>query len=156
MSRRSKSSVFRLLTSFLILRSSSNPYISDLVTSNQQQLMTILQLNATISCSTTLGNDEACNASLEAIKEAEEQTAAPDIVSPGRPASIAGLPDFALTIGSFDLGEVTYSSATMKNQSLPLAVDIMAARSCDFMLFNLIEKLDQEGVIRKVKTGPVP
>lgn len=78
-----------------------------------------------------------------------------DSVSPGRLASLAGLPDYAITLGSFDLGGVNFSNSTLKNQSLPLAVDIMAAKGCDFVILDIVEALYKEGAIRTVKTGPI-
>lgn len=76
-------------------------------------------------------------------------------VSPGRLASVADLPDYALTLGSFDLGNLTFSESTLKNQSLPLAVDIMAAKGCDVMILNLVEELYRVGAIRTAKTGVI-
>lgn len=74
-------------------------------------------------------------------------------MSPGRLASVADLPDYALTLGSFNLGDVKFSESTLKNQSLPLAVDIMAAKGCDVMILNLVEELYRVGAIRTAKTG---
>ncbi|KAM5341166.1 hypothetical protein ACJ41O_015275 [Fusarium nematophilum] len=131
----------------------ANPYIAELAQASLQQKMLILELNTTINCNTTLGSEETCEESLEAIEKAN--SAPPSLVYPGRVASLAGLPDYAITLGSFDLGEQTLSDSTLKNQSLPLAVDIMAARGCDFMILNLAEELYRKGAIRKVKTGAI-
>lgn len=114
--------------------------------------MTILELNKTINCNTTLGTPEACKLSLEALQPPDNSN---NTVYPGRLASLAGLPDYAITLGSFDVGEATLSNSTMKNQSLPLAVDIMAAKGCDFVILDIVEALSKEGVIRTVKAGSV-
>lgn len=119
--------------------------------SNQQAA--ILELNKTINCNTTLGTPEACKLSLEALRDNDDDS--DDSVSPGRLASLAGLPDYAITLGSFDLGGVNFSNSTLKNQSLPLAVDIMAAKGCDFVILDIVEALYKEGAVRTVKTGTI-
>ncbi|KAL6362463.1 hypothetical protein LRP88_03745 [Fusarium phalaenopsidis] len=131
----------------------SNPYISRLADIISNQQAAILELNKTINCNTTLGTPEACKLSLEALGDNDNDS--DDSVSPGRLASLAGLPDYAITLGSFDLGGVNFSNSTMKNQSLPLAVDIMAAKGCDFVILDIVEALYKEGTIRTVKTGTV-
>ncbi|KAK7413375.1 hypothetical protein QQX98_007752 [Neonectria punicea] len=137
-----------------VSRDANNPYIRELITSVSDQFITILQLNTTLNCNTTLGDPEACDMSLEALENATAPPAATRAY-PGRFASVAGLPDYAITLGSFNLGETTFSNSTLQNQSLPLAVDIMAAKGCDFMILNLVEELYRKGIVRKVKTGPV-
>ncbi|KAF5120173.1 Glutamyl-tRNA(Gln) amidotransferase subunit A [Metarhizium anisopliae] len=116
-----------------------------------KQKLQILQQNVTINCNTTLGSKETCEHSQKALEEAAELRHYP--VSPGRLASVADLPDYALTLGSFNLGDVNFSESTLKNQSLPLAVDIMAAKGCDVMILNLVEELYRVGAIRTAKTG---
>ena len=49
--------------------------------------------------------------------------------------------------------EHNFSNRTMQNQSLPLGVDIVARKGCDFVVQNLITALHQKGFIRSVKTG---
>ncbi|KAF5003629.1 hypothetical protein FDECE_9835 [Fusarium decemcellulare] len=127
----------------------SNPWIIDLNNQITQQQQTILELEKTINCNTTLGSEKACEESIAALEPADGP---PDSVSPGRLASVAGLPDYAITLGSFDRGEATFSNSTLKTQKLPLAVDIVAARGCDCMILDIVEKLNREGVIKKVNT----
>ncbi|KAF4459502.1 glutamyl-tRNA(Gln) amidotransferase [Fusarium albosuccineum] len=136
-----------------VSKDSSNLYIAELISKVSAQQIETLRLNSTINCNTTLGSEETCQQSLEAIEKATSQPETP--VYAGRLASIAGVPDYALTLGSFDLGEVTFSNATLKSQQLPLSVDIMAAKGCDFMLFDLIEDLHKAGAIRQAKTGRI-
>ncbi|KID65350.1 glutamyl-tRNA(Gln) amidotransferase, subunit A, partial [Metarhizium hybridum] len=131
----------------------SNPYIAELLSSISKQELQILQQNVTINCNTTLGSKETCEHSQKALEEAATVQHYP--VSPGRLASVADLPDYALTLGSFDLGNLTFSESTLKNQSLPLAVDIMAAKGCDVMILNLVEELYRVGAIRTAKTGVI-
>lgn len=67
--------------------------------------------------------------------------------------SIAGMPDYTLTLGSFDLGERTMSNATMQTQALPFSVNIVAARGCDYMIMDLVDDLHREGIVKTVRTG---
>ncbi|KAM0418629.1 hypothetical protein ACHAPT_012432 [Fusarium lateritium] len=136
-----------------VSQDTSNPYISRLADTITDQQTQILELNKTINCNTTLGSPEACKLSLEALDQDDSDD--DDSVSPGRLASLAGLPDYAITLGSFDLGGVNFSNSTLKNQSLPLAVDIMAAKGCDFVILDIVEALHKEGAIRTVRTGPI-
>ncbi|KAF4466356.1 Glutamyl-tRNA(Gln) amidotransferase subunit A [Fusarium albosuccineum] len=128
----------------------SNPWIGDLNNQIAQQRQTILELEMTINCNTTLGSEKACEESIAALEPADGP---PDNVSPGRLASVAGLPDYAITLGSFDRGEATFSNSTLKTQMLPLGVDIVAARGCDFMILDIVEELHREGAIKKVNAG---
>lgn len=70
-----------------------------------------------------------------------------------RLASVAGFPDYAITLGSFDMGLETFSNSTLQNQSLPLAVDIMAAPGCDGLILGLVEELYNLGIVPEVRTG---
>ena len=55
------------------------------------------------------------------------------------------------------LGQVEYQSpVTRVTEQWPVTINIMARRGCDFMLFNMVKKLAQEGVLRSVKTGRTP
>lgn len=67
-------------------------------------------------------------------------------------ASVAGLPDFPLTIGEFEIPDVV-SNSTMLPQSLPFGIDIIAGRGCDFMLQDLVSALSEKGVLEEIKTG---
>jgi hypothetical protein len=64
-------------------------------------------------------------------------------------APMTGNPDFAIPIG-----EVSYKSDVTKHQeSLAVSIRIMAARGCDAMLLDLINRLTDEGILSAVKTG---
>lgn len=69
----------------------------------------------------------------------------------GRLASVAGLPDYAVSLGMFDLG--SFSNSTLQNELVPVGVNIMAAKGCDFVILDIIEALHKEGVIKTAKTG---
>jgi hypothetical protein len=73
-------------------------------------------------------------------------------VWPGRLASVAGLPDFAVTLGELAMGD-TFSNSTLESEALPWGVDIMAARGCDFMIPDLVSALAEQNIIKTVHTG---
>lgn len=61
----------------------------------------------------------------------------------------AGVPDMVVPIG-----EKTYvSEVTGVEEMSPVSVDLVAARGCDGMLFQLVNELVQEGILREVKAG---
>ncbi|GFF89469.1 amidase 1 [Aspergillus udagawae] len=60
-----------------------------------------------------------------------------------------GCVDFTIPLGQVDY----YSPVTMVTEQWPVTINIIARRGCDFMLFNMIKKLAEEGVLRSVKTG---
>jgi len=52
------------------------------------------------------------------------------------------------------VGQVAYnSSISLKEEFLPVPVDIVAAKGCDGMLFTLAEQLLAAGIIQIPKTG---
>lgn len=62
---------------------------------------------------------------------------------------IYGCADFIVPIG-----QVRYmSNVTFHEEWVPVTVNMVVKRGCDFMLLNLIEKLADEGVLKTVKTG---
>lgn len=73
-----------------------------------------------------------------------------------RLASVAGLPDYTINLGSYDMGNTMFSPSSFQNQSLPLSVNIMAAAGCDFMILNLVELLHQKDIVKTARAGPVP
>lgn len=61
----------------------------------------------------------------------------------------AGVPDIVVPIG-----EKTYvSQVTGVEEMSPVSVDLVAARGCDGMLFQLVNELVREGILREVKAG---
>ncbi|KAF4164372.1 hypothetical protein CNMCM6936_009308 [Aspergillus lentulus] len=63
--------------------------------------------------------------------------------------TLFGCVDFTIPLGQVDY----YSPVTMVREQWPVTINIIARRGCDFMLFNMIKKLAEEGVLRSVKTG---
>ncbi|KAK0105533.1 hypothetical protein ONS95_004108 [Cadophora gregata] len=74
---------------------------------------------------------------------------APTGFSIGRVSNFAGVPDIV-----YPLGQVSYqSSITLKTEFLPVTVDIVAAKGCDGMLFELAAALYKAGILKVPKTG---
>ncbi|KAF7177902.1 hypothetical protein CNMCM7691_006378 [Aspergillus felis] len=63
--------------------------------------------------------------------------------------TLFGCVDFTIPLGQVDY----YSPVTMVTEQWPVTINIIARRGCDFMLFNMMKKLAEEGVLRSVKTG---
>ncbi|TRM64118.1 amidase signature domain-containing protein [Schizophyllum amplum] len=64
-------------------------------------------------------------------------------------AVYGGLPDFVVP-----LGQVEYASEkTGVNETLPVSISIGSAQGCDWMLYDLLEGLENAGIIGPVKTG---
>ncbi|XDG08062.1 hypothetical protein ABKA04_007677 [Annulohypoxylon sp. FPYF3050] len=131
----------------------SNVYLGQLLAKGNQLALTNAQLNATLLCN----ENKATNASDSACEEAKAKVRAltsyiPSPVAPSRFASVAGIPDFAITLGEMAT-ESTTSDATLKPEAMPWSVSISTARKCDFMLQDLVSAMAQEGIIKPVKTG---
>ncbi|KAF2017351.1 amidase family protein [Aaosphaeria arxii CBS 175.79] len=62
---------------------------------------------------------------------------------------IFGCADFTVPIG-----QVPYqSNITFHEEMVPVTINLVVKRGCDFMLYNMIERLADEGVLKTVKTG---
>ncbi|KAF4345754.1 glutamyl-tRNA(Gln) amidotransferase subunit A [Fusarium beomiforme] len=127
----------------------SNPYIRKMLQASTEQQNLIAQLNTTVNCNSTLGSEEACEESLEAQKSRSGSNI--QSVYAGRLASVAGLPDYAVSLGMFDLG--SFSDSALQNEPVPVGVNIMSGKGCDFVILNIIEALHKQGVIKTAKTG---
>ncbi|KAJ4251864.1 hypothetical protein NW762_011161 [Fusarium torreyae] len=142
-----------------VSQDSANPYIRAQIQAISQQQNLIAQLNTTVNCNSTLGSEQACEESLEAGGSSSDNNSgdssedSSDPVSVSRFASVAGIPDYAVTLGSFSLGAQGFSNSTLQNQTLPVAVDIMAARGCDFVILDIVEALHKQGIVKTTKTG---
>ena len=69
--------------------------------------------------------------------------------SSGRISPLSEAPDYVVPVG-----EATYNSTiTNHEEVLPVTVDIMAAKGCDGMLFNLINDLVDNGILKVPVTG---
>lgn len=52
------------------------------------------------------------------------------------------------------LGQVPYHSPVSNvTEQFPVSINMIVRRGCDYVLFTMIEKLAQAGIIRTVKTG---
>ena len=72
--------------------------------------------------------------------------------STGRLSVFSEAPDFVIP-----LGQAPYNSTITRHvEYLPVTVDIMAAKGCDGMLFNLINDLVSQGVIKPPVAGRTP
>ncbi|KAJ5688316.1 hypothetical protein N7536_010935 [Penicillium majusculum] len=64
-------------------------------------------------------------------------------------AVFASVPDLVVPIG-----EVPYNSTKSgKMEYLPVTMSLVAARGCDLMLANMVEQMEQEGILRPVSVG---
>ncbi|CAI7673659.1 unnamed protein product [Penicillium viridicatum] len=69
--------------------------------------------------------------------------------SDGRIAILAGTPDLVVPIGEVPY----YSTISLKTEFMPVTMSFGAAWGCDLMLVNLIEDLEQAGILKPVSTG---
>ncbi|KAE8356779.1 amidase signature domain-containing protein [Aspergillus coremiiformis] len=66
-----------------------------------------------------------------------------------RIANIAGVPDMVVPVG-----QARYNSTiTQQEEYLPVAVDIIAPHGCDLMVFNLVNELVAQGIVKEPVTG---
>ncbi|KAL4862608.1 hypothetical protein BDV12DRAFT_207102 [Aspergillus spectabilis] len=66
-----------------------------------------------------------------------------------RIGNIAGVPDMVVPVG-----EARYNSTiTLREEYLPVAVDIIAPHGCDLMVFNLVNELVDAGIVKQPVTG---
>ncbi|KAG7079993.1 hypothetical protein JMJ78_0007096 [Colletotrichum scovillei] len=64
-------------------------------------------------------------------------------------ASYFGSADFTIPIGQVPY----YSNITYREEMMPVTINMVARRGCDFVLFNLVEELTKLGVLGPVTTG---
>lgn len=63
-------------------------------------------------------------------------------------------PLFACADFTIPIGQTTYwSNVTFHEEYVPVTINMVVKRGCDFMLFNMVEKLADLGVLKTVKTG---
>ena len=73
----------------------------------------------------------------------------PSGISTGRLSGFAQEPDFVFTIG-----QAAYNSTiTLQEEMLPVAVNIVAAKGCDGIIFDLANQLVKAGILKVPKTG---
>lgn len=71
------------------------------------------------------------------------------VVSGASICPIYGCVDMTIPIGQVSY----YSNVTFHVEYMPVTVSVIAKRGCDFMLWNMWEKLADMGVLKEVKTG---
>ena len=64
---------------------------------------------------------------------------------------IFGCADFTVPIGQVPY----FSNVTFKEEMVPVTIGLVVKRGCDFVLYNMVEKLADAGVLKSVKTGRV-
>ena len=75
--------------------------------------------------------------------------AVPSGFSTSRISPFAEVPDFVIPIG-----QAAYNSTiTLHTEYLPVTVDILAAKGCDGLIFNLVRDLQAAGVVKATLTG---
>ena len=60
-----------------------------------------------------------------------------------------GCADFTIPIGQVPY----FSNVTFHEEMVPVTINMVVKRGCDLMLYNMIEKLANEGILKTVKTG---
>ncbi len=75
--------------------------------------------------------------------------AVPSGFGTSRISPFAEVPDFVIPIG-----EAAYNSTiTLHTEYLPVTVDILAAKGCDGLIFNLVQDLQAAGIVNASLTG---
>ncbi|KAI0886343.1 amidase signature domain-containing protein [Annulohypoxylon maeteangense] len=132
----------------------TNVYMKKLYEKASQLLLSNAQLNATILCDenkpVNSSSSGACEEARATLRRLTSSSTSP--VAPSRLASVAGYPDFVITLGEMAT-ENTNSDATLTAQAMPWSVSVSAARKCDFMLQDLVSAMARGGIIKGVKTG---
>lgn len=62
---------------------------------------------------------------------------------------IYGCADFTIPIGQVPY----YSEVTYRTEMVPVTINMVVKRGCDFVLYNMIENLADAGALKTVKTG---
>ncbi|RDW72673.1 glutamyl-tRNA(Gln) amidotransferase, subunit A [Aspergillus mulundensis] len=71
--------------------------------------------------------------------------------SSARISNMAGVPDMVVPVG-----QARYNSTiTLREEYLPVAVDIIAPHGCDLMVFSLVNELVERGIVGEPGTGSV-
>lgn len=60
-----------------------------------------------------------------------------------------GCADFTVPIGQVKY----YSQVTFHTEYVPVTINMVVKRGCDFVLYNMIEKLADVGMLNAVQTG---
>ncbi|KAI9663804.1 MAG: hypothetical protein M1821_007294 [Bathelium mastoideum] len=104
---------------------------------------------SSISCSSSLYLYVGSEASVLYRNQYDGSPQPPYGFGTGRISPFAENPDFVVPLGVASY----FSSITQHEEVLPVTVDIMAAKGCDGMLFNLINDLVTAGIVNHTVTG---
>ncbi|KAI3556541.1 hypothetical protein CABS01_03673 [Colletotrichum abscissum] len=113
--------------------------------------------NTTESCSESIMIYDIGTAGLPSFREAELNES-PGAALPDGPGTRGAASSLASYFGSVDftipIGQVPYySNITHREEMMPVTINMVARRGCDFVLFNLVEELTKLGVLGPVTTG---
>ncbi|EXF81473.1 hypothetical protein CFIO01_07716 [Colletotrichum fioriniae PJ7] len=113
--------------------------------------------NTTESCSESIMIYDIGTGGLPSFREAELNES-PGAALPDGPGTRGAASSLASYFGSADftipIGQVPYySNVTYREEMMPVTVNMVARRGCDFVLFNLVEELTKLGVLGPVTTG---
>ena len=142
-------------------RVNADTYAQALATKNQavEYYEKHLQYSTNESCSESIMLYDIGTGGLPSFRE-QELNDSPDAsylaVTP-EGAAITGAnicPIFGCADFTVPIGQVPYhSNVTFHEEMVPVTIGMVVKRGCDFMLYNMIEKLADEGVLKAVKTG---
>ena len=118
-----------------------------------------LQYSKPDSCSESVLLYDIGTGGLPSYRE-EDLNHSPDasflaVVPEGTDMAGAGIcPLYGCTDFTVPIGQVEYhSQVTYKMEVVPVTINMVVKRGCDFVLFNMIERLADVGVLKTVKTG---
>lgn len=136
-------------------------YAQALITKNRgvEAYEKYLQYSTNESCSESVMLYDIGTGGLPSFRE-EALNDSPDasylaVLPPGAAITGANIcPIFGCADFTIPIGQVPYfSNVTYHTEMVPVTINMVVKRGCDFVLYNMIEKLADEGVLKTVKTG---
>ncbi|KAH7116710.1 amidase family protein [Dendryphion nanum] len=118
-----------------------------------------LQFSTAESCSESIMLYDIGTGGLPSFRERElnESPEASYLAVIPKTARISGAnicPIFGCADFTVPIGQVPYrSNITFLEEMVPVTVNLVVKRGCDFMLYNLVQRLADEGVLKTVKAG---
>ncbi|KAF2458735.1 amidase family protein [Lineolata rhizophorae] len=120
---------------------------------------TNLQFSTAESCSESVMLCDIGTGGLPSFRE-RELNESPDasylaVTPEGAAVTCASIcPIFGCADFTIPIGQVPYqSNVTFHEEMVPVTVNLIVKRGCDFVLYNMIERLADEGVLKTVMTG---
>ncbi|CAG5156554.1 uncharacterized protein ALTATR162_LOCUS4351 [Alternaria atra] len=142
-------------------RTNQTTYDAALVTKNTavEWYERELQYSTPESCSESVMLYDIGTGGLPSFRE-KELNDSPDasylaVTPPTAKITGAGIcPIFGCADFTVPIGQVAYqSNVTFHEEMVPVTINLVVKRGCDFVLYNMIERLADEGVLKTVKTG---